>query len=62
MHHLPCLLLIRHAQSENNALEDRFRVPDPGITELGVANQKNWLWRWQSLLQRWCTVVHSFVP
>ncbi len=37
MHHLPCLLLIRHAQSQNNALEDQFRVPDPGITDLGVA-------------------------
>ena len=36
MHHLPCLLLIRHAQSQNNACEDQFRVPDPGITELGV--------------------------
>ena len=40
MHHLPCLLLIRHAQSENNALEDQFRVPDPDITELGVAQSK----------------------
>lgn len=40
MHHKPCLLLIRHAQSLNNALEDRFRVPDPGITELGVAQSK----------------------
>ena len=36
MHHLPSLLLIRHAQSENNALEDQYRVPDPNITELGV--------------------------
>ena len=36
MHHLPCLLLIRHAQSQNNALEDHLRVPDPDITELGV--------------------------
>lgn len=40
MHHLPCLLLIRHAQSENNALEDQFRVPDPNITELGVVQSK----------------------
>ena len=40
MHHLPCLLLIRHAQSQNNALEDRFRVPDPDITALGVAQSK----------------------
>ena len=40
MHHLPCLLLIRHAQSENNALGDEFRVPDPDITELGVAQSK----------------------
>jgi len=36
MHHLPCLLLIRHAQSQNNALKDQFRVPDPNITDLGV--------------------------
>ena len=40
MHHLPCLLLIRHAQSENNALGDEFRVPDPNITTLG-ASQSN---------------------
>ena len=40
MHHLPCLLLIRHAQSENNALEDQFRVPDPDITDLGAAQSK----------------------
>lgn len=37
MHHKPCLLLIRHAQSENNALGDAFRVPDPNITSIGVA-------------------------
>jgi len=29
------LLLIRHAQSANNALDESFRVPDPGITEIG---------------------------
>jgi 2,3-bisphosphoglycerate-dependent phosphoglycerate mutase len=29
------LLLIRHAQSANNALADHLRVPDPGLTELG---------------------------
>ena len=40
MHHLPGLLLIRHAQSENNALEDQFRVPDPNITDLGVSQSK----------------------
>lgn len=40
MHHLPCLLLIRHAQSQNNALDDSLRVPDPDITELGVAQSK----------------------
>jgi len=40
MHHQPCLLLIRHAQSENNALEDQFRVPDPDITDLGSAQSK----------------------
>ncbi len=40
MHHLPCLLLIRHAQSQNNALEEHLRVPDPDITELGVRQAK----------------------
>jgi len=40
MHHLPCLLLIRHAQSQNNALEEHLRVPDPDITELGVFQAK----------------------
>ena len=40
MLHLPCLLLIRHAQSQNNALEDRYRVADPGITDLGIAQSK----------------------
>lgn len=40
MHHQPCLFLIRHAQSENNALEDQYRVPDPDITDLGVAQSK----------------------
>jgi len=29
------LLLIRHAQSANNALPESKRVPDPGLTELG---------------------------
>jgi 2,3-bisphosphoglycerate-dependent phosphoglycerate mutase len=36
MHHLPCLLLIRHAQSENNAQAQEYRIPDPNITPLGV--------------------------
>jgi 2,3-bisphosphoglycerate-dependent phosphoglycerate mutase len=31
----PTLLVIRHAQSANNALADHLRVPDPGLTELG---------------------------
>ncbi len=30
------LLLIRHAQSANNALPESQRVPDPGLTELGI--------------------------
>lgn len=30
------LYLIRHAQSANNALPEPERVPDPGITELGI--------------------------
>jgi 2,3-bisphosphoglycerate-dependent phosphoglycerate mutase len=29
------ILLIRHAQSGNNALPESQRVPDPGLTELG---------------------------
>lgn len=32
----PSLILIRHAQSQNNALDESLRVPDPHITELGV--------------------------
>ncbi len=31
----PCLLLIRHAQSSNNALDESQRVPDPPLTSLG---------------------------
>lgn len=30
------LFLIRHAQSENNAKPDAERIPDPGITDMGV--------------------------
>lgn len=30
------ILLIRHAQSANNALPESQRVPDPGLTELGT--------------------------
>jgi 2,3-bisphosphoglycerate-dependent phosphoglycerate mutase len=40
MHHHPCLILIRHAQSENNAFPDHLRVSDPNITELGVVQAK----------------------
>lgn len=40
MHHLPCLILIRHAQSENNALPDHLRVSDPNITALGELQAK----------------------
>jgi 2,3-bisphosphoglycerate-dependent phosphoglycerate mutase len=29
------LYLVRHAQSQNNALPERLRVADPGLTELG---------------------------
>lgn len=36
----PCLFLIRHAQSANNALEERHRIPDPPITELGHLQAK----------------------
>lgn len=32
----PSLLLVRHAQSANNALPDDQRVPDPGITPIGI--------------------------
>ncbi len=34
------LYLIRHAQSQNNALPESQRVPDPGITELGVQQSR----------------------
>ena len=34
------LYLIRHAQSENNAKPESERVPDPGITELGIRQAK----------------------
>jgi 2,3-bisphosphoglycerate-dependent phosphoglycerate mutase len=30
------LLLIRHGQSANNAQDECLRVPDPGLTEIGV--------------------------
>lgn len=30
------LLLIRHAQSKNNANPESLRTPDPGLTELGI--------------------------
>jgi 2,3-bisphosphoglycerate-dependent phosphoglycerate mutase len=30
------ILLIRHGQSANNALDEQLRVPDPGLTEIGV--------------------------
>jgi 2,3-bisphosphoglycerate-dependent phosphoglycerate mutase len=31
----PCLYLVRHAQSANNALDEQLRIPDPPITPLG---------------------------
>lgn len=34
------ILLIRHAQSANNALPESQRVPDPGLTELGQEQAK----------------------
>jgi 2,3-bisphosphoglycerate-dependent phosphoglycerate mutase len=51
MHHKPCLLLIRHAQSANNALDEHLRVPDPNITPLGIT-QSNKL----------ASVVQSLTP
>ncbi|MBA62239.1 MAG: hypothetical protein CMJ76_07720 [Planctomycetaceae bacterium] len=39
------LYLIRHGQSENNALDESLRVQDPGLTEAGVA-QVEYLARW----------------
>ncbi len=35
------ILLIRHAQSANNALPESQRVPDPGLTELGQQQAKH---------------------
>lgn len=29
------ILLVRHGQSANNAQEEQFRIPDPGLTEIG---------------------------
>lgn len=40
------LLLIRHGQSANNALDESLRVPDPGLTEVGSRQAEvlaNWL-------------------
>lgn len=40
------ILLIRHAQSANNAQPEHLRVPDPGITSLGqaqVACLRKWM-------------------
>lgn len=44
------LLLCRHAQSANNALEESLRVPDPGLTEIG-ATQAEKLAQWVMTLQ-----------
>lgn len=33
---MPEIVLIRHAQSANNAGPDHARMPDPGLTEIGV--------------------------
>lgn len=35
------ILLIRHAQSANNALPESQRVPDPGLTDLGHRQAKH---------------------
>ena len=40
MNDSPCLLLIRHAQSQNNAFAEPLRIPDPDLTELGVSQAK----------------------
>ncbi len=39
------LLLIRHAQSNNNANPEHLRIPDPGLTDLGI-EQANCAARW----------------
>jgi 2,3-bisphosphoglycerate-dependent phosphoglycerate mutase len=36
----PCLFLVRHAQSANNAQDERYRIPDPSITKLGHAQSE----------------------
>ncbi|MEQ1830668.1 MAG: histidine phosphatase family protein [Pirellula sp.] len=51
MHHQPCLLLIRHAQSQNNALGEQLRVPDPDVTPLGVVQAA-----------KLASVIHEFAP
>jgi 2,3-bisphosphoglycerate-dependent phosphoglycerate mutase len=35
------ILLIRHAQSANNALPEEMRVPDPALTELGLVQAQH---------------------
>ena len=42
------LYLIRHGQSENNALEESLRVKDPGLTEAGLT-QVDYLGKWFSV-------------
>jgi len=42
------LYLIRHGQSENNALDESLRVHDPGLTEIG-ATQVEYLGNWFSV-------------
>ena len=42
------LYLIRHGQSENNALDESLRVHDPGLTETGLT-QVEYLGKWFSV-------------
>ncbi|MCA9192469.1 MAG: histidine phosphatase family protein [Planctomycetales bacterium] len=42
------ILLMRHAQSANNAQDETLRIPDPGLTELGLRQAQaaaDWLGR-----------------
>lgn len=51
------LVLVRHAQSANNALPDHQRVHDPGLTEVGVL-QAEQLGDWMAslpLTALWCS-------
>lgn len=54
------LYLIRHAQSQNNALPEEQRVEDPGLTELGD-QQADCLGKWISTLALTRVITSPFL-